>query len=62
MPNKSAVSPTAVASFAEQLRLAIIESERPLLDYIQEKGFAQITIDQTDEAINALFAGRFIEP
>jgi hypothetical protein len=54
---------TDVAQYAEQLRLAIIETERgPVLDYIQKQGLAQITIDQVEEAINAVFPDRFVEP
>ena len=52
-----------VAHHAEHLRLAIIDEERgPVLDYIQQHGLAHITIDQVEDAINALFPDRFIEP
>ena len=54
---------TDVAKFAEELRLAIIETERGLvLDYIQQHGLSKLTIDQVEEAINALYPDRFIEP
>ena len=54
---------TDVAQYAEELRLAIIEEERgPVLDYIQQHGLCNITIDQIEDAINALFPDRFIEP
>ena len=48
-----------IAGHAEQLRLAITESEcAVVLDHIAH----EITIDQVEEAINTLFPGRFIEP
>src|SRR4051794_11307637 len=54
---------TDVAAQAEKLRLAIIENERgPVLDYIQEHQLARITIDHVEEAINALYPDRFVEP
>jgi len=54
---------TDVAQYAEELRLAIIDEERgPVLDYIQQHQLAHVTIDQVEEAINALFPDRFIEP
>lgn len=52
-----------VSQYAEDLRLAIIEKERgPVLDYIQEHQLARITIDEVEEAINALYPNRFVEP
>ena len=52
-----------VAEYAEQLRLAIIENERgPVLDYIREKALVAVTIDHVEDAINALFPDRFVEP
>jgi hypothetical protein len=54
---------TDVAEYAEHLRLAIIENERgPVLDYIKEHRLAQVTIDQVEEAVNALYPDRFVEP
>ena len=50
-----------VATHAEHLRLAITTHEcGQVLDHLAPQ--VHITIDQTDEAINALFPGRFIEP
>lgn len=44
-----------VAKYAEQLRLAIVETERgTVLDYIQKQGLTKLTIDQVEEAINAV--------
>jgi hypothetical protein len=52
-----------VARHAEHLRLAVTTPEcAQALDYIGSKAMAGITIDETDEAINTLFPGRFIEP
>jgi hypothetical protein len=52
-----------VAQYAEDLRLAIIEEVRgPVLDYIQEKARVAVTIDHVEEAINTLYADRFVEP
>jgi len=57
-----AATETDVTRYAEELRLAVIEQERrPVLDYIQQKGLRNITIDQVEEAINTLFPGRFIK-
>ena len=54
---------TDVAQYAEELRLAIVEQERgAVLDYIQQHGLCKITIDEVEEAINALYPNRFIEP
>ena len=48
-----------VAAQAVELRLAITTAECSLvLDYLQ----IGITIEQTEEAINKLFADRFVEP
>ena len=48
-----------IARHAEQLRLVISEAEcAVVLDHIAH----EITIDQVEDAINALFPGRFIEP
>jgi hypothetical protein len=50
-----------IASFAEELRLAITIHEcGQVLDHLAPS--IRITIDQTEEAINALFPDRFIEP
>jgi hypothetical protein len=50
-----------IASFAEELRLAITTDEYGLvLDHLAPQ--VRITIDQTDEAINTLFPDRFVEP
>jgi hypothetical protein len=50
-----------VASLAEELRLAITTPESAtVLDHIGP--LAGITIETVEEAINALFPGRFIEP
>ena len=52
-----------VGVYAEQLRLRITEDERPtLLDYIAEKQMVMVTVDVVEDAINALFEDRFIEP
>jgi len=54
-------STQTVARHAEELRLAITTDECALvLDHLAPQ--IRITIDQTDEAINALYPGRFIEP
>jgi hypothetical protein len=51
----------AVATHAEELRLAITTHEcGQVLDHLAPQ--IRITIEQTDEAINTLFPGRFIEP
>ncbi len=48
-----------IAGHAERLRLAISEAEcAVVLDHITH----EITIDQVEETINALFPDRFIEP
>jgi hypothetical protein len=50
-----------VAAQAEELRLAIITSEcHVALDHLAPQ--ARISIEQTEEAINTLFPGRFVEP
>jgi hypothetical protein len=50
-----------VARHAEHLRLAVTTTEcGQVLDFLAPQ--VAITIDQADEAINALFPGRFIEP
>ena len=50
-----------VARHAEELRLAITTHECGLvLDHLAPQ--VRISIEQTDEAINTLFPGRFIEP
>ena len=50
-----------VATHAEQLRLAIITTEcAQVLDYLAPH--IRISLDQTEEAVNALFPNRFIEP
>jgi hypothetical protein len=50
-----------VATHAEELRLAITTHECGLvLDHLAP--LVRVTIDETDEAINTLFPGRFIEP
>jgi hypothetical protein len=52
-----------VASFAEELRLAISTPESAtVLDYIGTEALAGVTIEHVEEAINTLFPGRFIEP
>ena len=54
-------STQTVATHAEELRLAITMHECALvLDHLAPQ--VRITIDQTDEAINTLYPGRFIEP
>ncbi|MHA3771616.1 hypothetical protein ACXR0O_08775 [Verrucomicrobiota bacterium sgz303538] len=54
---------TQVAEYAEQLRLAITTPECGLvLDYVAHESLAGIHIDQVEDAINALFPDRFIEP
>ena len=48
-----------VARDAEKLRLAITTNEcAVVLDYLD----VEITIDDTEEAINSLFPERFVEP
>jgi len=48
-----------VARNAEKLRLAITTQEcSVVLDYLD----VEITIDDTEEAINSLFPNRFVEP
>jgi hypothetical protein len=48
---------------AEQLRLRIAPSEQPeILDHIAETLNVGITVDHVENAINALFPDRFIEP
>ena len=48
-----------VAQHAEQLRLAITTEEcAVVLDHLD----VEITIDNTEEAINTLFPDRFVEP
>jgi histone H3/H4 len=50
-----------VARHAEQLRLAITTEECALvLDHLAPQ--IRISLDQAEEAINALFPDRFIEP
>jgi len=52
-----------VAGFAKDLRLHITPEEcSQVLDHIAEKAMVGITIENVDEAINALFPNRFIEP
>ena len=52
-----------VGMYAEQLRLRITEDERSVvLNYIAEKRMVMVTIDHAEDAINALFVDRFIEP
>ena len=52
-----------VADFAEQLRLAITTPEESIvLDHIAREGMVGMSIDHVEEAINALFPDRFIEP
>jgi hypothetical protein len=52
-----------VAQHAEKLRLAIIEDETgPVLDYIHKHQLACITIDHVEDAINAVYPDRFVEP
>ena len=54
---------TEVAEYAETLRLAITTPECALvLDYVGNESLAGINIDQVEDAINALFPDRFIEP
>lgn len=54
---------SAVATYAEQLRLRITEDERPVvLDYIAEKQMVMVNIDVVEDAINERFGwDRFIE-
>src|SRR3954471_25045742 len=48
---------------AQELRLAITTAEAgQVLDYIAAKELARISIETTEEVINALFPDRFIEP
>jgi hypothetical protein len=48
-----------VAHHAEKLRLAVITDEcSVVLDHLT----VEINIEKTDEAINSLFPGRFVEP
>lgn len=48
---------------AQELRLAITTHEASqVLDYIAEKNLARISIETTEEVINALFPDRFVEP
>jgi hypothetical protein len=52
-----------VADFAEQLRLAITTPEESIvLDHIAREGMVSMSIDHVNDAINALFTDRFIEP
>ena len=52
-----------VGAYAEQLRLNITEDERSVvLEYIAETQMVMITVEHVEDAINALFEGRFIEP
>ena len=52
-----------VADFAEQLRLAITTPETSIvLDHIAREGMVGMSIDHVNDAINALFPDRFIEP
>ena len=52
-----------IARFAEQLRLRVTKTEcSRVLDHIASKAMVGITIEHVDEAINALFNNRFIEP
>ena len=52
-----------VGMYAEQLRLRIAEDEHSVvLDYIAEHKTVMVNIDHVEDAINELFADRFIEP
>ena len=54
---------STVGEHAEQLRLRITEDEHSdVLDYIAEQKMVVVTIDVVEDAINALFEERFIEP
>ena len=52
-----------VTTTAEELRLAVTTPEcAQALDYIASHALAGVTIEHVEEAINALFPDRFIEP
>lgn len=53
-----------VATFARRLRLRVETHELgAVLDYIQEKGMAAISLDDVEQAINEFLGeDRFIEP
>ena len=52
-----------VADFATSLRLDITDKERAIvLDHIAEKALVGISLDIVEDAINARFPDRFMEP